>query len=110
MDAAPVLDLLILARAFVEAGWAQGCCFADAEGKIVSNQGEAVRYCLLGAYEAARCELREWGVPTDFRTGLKVLHSVLPHMSLPFFNDLAETTQADVLALFDAACERVGKS
>lgn len=107
-QATDVLDLLILARAFVEAGWVQGYCFADAEGAGVA-QDNAERFCMVGAYEAARCELRGRGVPTAWRTGLRVLQSMSPCASLPYFNDDPATTKADVLALFDAACERVGK-
>lgn len=106
MDSAPVLDLLILARAFVEAGWARGEWALDRDGeKVLVHEDAAVRFCVAGALRRAGWELavsrRTQGVAED------LLGDVLHSDRLGDFNDDPATTQADVLALFDQACERV---
>jgi len=122
MDATRVLDLLILARAFVEAGWCKGSSYAtDAVADFVGvEEPEAANFCLVGALERAEFELS--ATEQNLGVALAVLRQALGwhvcfqhsraarESSLIGFNDEMATTQADVLALFDAACERVGKS
>jgi hypothetical protein len=113
MDATRVLDLLVLARAFVEAGWCKNRPAKSKVGRpLRPTDDRAVRFCILGATERAWFELllRE---SECLDVSLEVLdEAVHAEVGRPLtsFNDDWKTSKKQVLALFDAACERVGKS
>ena len=115
-QATDVLDLLILARAFVEAGWAKGGLASDGQQYWLPWHSPATHFCLIGAVLRSIDELmREWPnrKREEMETGLRrLLSDCLPEgYDCPAtWQDLPHVNQADVLALFDAACERVGKS
>jgi len=114
MDATRVLDLLVLARAFVEAGWSKNRAAKSKGGRraLAPTDPRAVRFCILGATERAWFEL----LPPErecLNVSIKVLdEAVHAEVGRPLtsFNDDWKTSKKQVLALFDAACERVGKS
>jgi hypothetical protein len=108
MDACAVLDVLALARAFVEAGWTQRFSARDRHGlNLMPTDNEAVRFCVAGALGRATYELEPPEAP---------YLSLLSHVCwekhgelLHVFNDSPGVTHDEVLALFDAAAARVGK-
>lgn len=120
MDATRALDLLILARAFVEAGWCQGYAAKDSAGNPVPPfSEEAEAFCVVGGFDCARWELGYCDeVPPAHHREIVSTASTLLNLTLQdrggllmdLWNDDPTTTKADVLALFDAACARVGKS
>lgn len=118
MDSAPVLELLILARAFVEAGWSRNRMAKNANStrSLSERDPAAVRFCALGAINRAEYEFGEAYCRSERRVALMVLRQVLCEEApeslggdLTLFNDHPYRGKAEVLALFDAACERVGK-
>lgn len=115
MDSAPVLNLLILARAFVEAGWCKRSYAKAGRKKVYVFCPTADRYCASGALSNA---LHETGsdLPLDRVIQLRDLaFAILKSVTgvhgakcLEHWNDAHGRKQTDVLALFDQACERVG--
>ena len=84
-----VIDALVRARGLVERGWCQGRYEAD-------GQGETRAYCAVGA----------WLATGEQDVSLTLLVRALRdagHGHLIEWNDAPERTQADVLALYDAA-------
>jgi hypothetical protein len=109
MDACAVLDVLALARAFVEAGWCKGSTAEAADGESLwwCTSAPAVRFCAYGAIGRAGHEL---DAPDRFPQELVEEACWQRHQaSLDDFNDDPATTRRQVLALFDAAAARVGK-
>lgn len=119
MDATDVLDLLILARAFVEAGWQKGFMATDRQKRITATfADDAAHFCAMGALARAAVELDPNPVPIGIdNLPLAVADRVLTQTLrdrcqvrfVQHFNDAPDVEKSDVLALFDAACERVGK-
>jgi hypothetical protein len=91
------LDVLIAARAEVEKGWTQGRPCDEhgnvcAMGALTRVLGEELRTTISAApaavYDSDACY---------------ALEAVCPDEWVQRFNDLPDTTQADVIALFDRA-------
>jgi hypothetical protein len=99
------LDVLQGARALVMRGWTK---FAKARDKIgypvAYDSPNAVCHCAEGALLCAAG--RE---TTAYLGAVKVMSGVVAGGILPPFNDLPETTQADVVAAFDRAIEMVSR-
>jgi hypothetical protein len=121
VDETRVLDLLILARAFLESGWCKGSEATDKQGRAVwPGDDSAVSFCLWGGLFRAWFELRGTNIYDACRDQNVLARTVVGLVStvaaekhgdvLHRFNDNPLTTKRRVLALFDAACEHVGKS
>ena len=94
-----VIDALVRARELVERGWCQGWFARDADGVEVSFASQsACRFCAIGAIR------RVADIP-DGNNGIGLLFRAggLTALDLAAWNDAPERTQADVLALYDAA-------
>lgn len=117
MDATAVLDLLSLARAFVEAGHTKRAQARDEEGvRVDPCAPAAVQFCAEGALIRAAFEL---GCPTalcDAARGmvLDTLGWGPRPATLHFANDgysgSTVNTTPTILDLFAATAEKVGKS
>jgi hypothetical protein len=90
------LDVLVAARAEVEAGWCKGW--------TVDHRGNV---CAFGAVETALgvSKARRRNVEIIMGNPSDALWTALPagYATVPRFNDDPHTTKADVLALFDRA-------
>jgi hypothetical protein len=92
------LDVLVKARAEVEKGWTQGrpC---DEHGNVCAMGALGRAMGLVLSTRVGSAPLEVYRSPAS-----DVLHRLTPRsMTLQQLNDLPETTQADVLALFDRA-------
>lgn len=111
MDSSRVLDVLALARAFVAAGHCKGhVARTGGGGNCLPWHPAAAAFCALGALERAGFELGIDRGSALYHTAEDLLDSLSLEYDMVTFNDAPETTQADVLALFDQAAARVGKS
>jgi hypothetical protein len=123
MDAAKIIDILALGRAFIEAGHYKGSLAADAGGMPRDwTSPNAVQFCAVGAYRRARLELTDNGL-TCVEDERDLIDSVLWDLlanaaghprydgtELPRWNDDPQTTQEDVLRAYERAAQKVGKS
>lgn len=101
----PVKELLIRARGRIEKGWCQGAYAKNADGDGVgATDPDATSFCIRGAILAVG--------PLDYSVrspAYGLLENVVdrisqsPCDSLAGYNDAPERTQAEVLAVFDAA-------
>jgi len=83
-------EMLLQARAKIEAGWCQYNEAKDENGSpVASFSAEAVSFCILGAAHGEA--LPPLGLPEWVR------------VSLADYNDAKGRTQAEVLSLFDEA-------
>lgn len=103
----------MLARALVEAGWNRNRMAKDARSSraLHTDDPRAARFCLLGGVFRAAFELSISPLEDVVRVAVAALAAVLPPWcqgDLTLFSDHPYRKKADVLALFDAACERVG--
>jgi len=91
-------EMLLQARAKIEAGWCQYNEAKDENGSpVASFSAEAVSFCILGAaHGEALPPLR-----TALRARLGLPEWV--RVSLADYNDAKGRTQAEVLSLFDEA-------
>jgi hypothetical protein len=88
--------LLIRARGFIERGWCRGAYAKDACAGLVSpGSREAVRWCMLGALQAAGWNGLDFGHPAYLR-----LQGAVGGGRVGDFNDDQETVEP-VLAAFD---------
>ena len=95
-------EVLIQARALILKGWTQEAFARDADGEPVSAKDpDACSWCVVGAVVAA---YPDWD---NLSKGLwDFLGRFVDEPCPDEFNDLPETTQTDVLALFDRAIAR----
>jgi hypothetical protein len=95
------LELLIASRARIANGWTQNVPARTANGDPTrSNSPNAVSFCAVGALRA------EFPPGRAALTASAALIAALPErnrFSLFLFNDHPNTTQDDVLALYDHA-------
>lgn len=100
----PTAKLLTQARAVIERGWCQGCFARDAEGQpVAATDPLAETFCIRGATrvvspnddarERAHWHLENAIIDVTQRS----------YTSLASYNDDPGRTQAEVLAVFDAA-------
>lgn len=78
-----------------------------------TDDPRAARFCAMGSLHRACYELEPGNDATRLMMAVRVLQNALPPIcggDVTLFNDNPFRKKADVLALFDAACERVGKS
>lgn len=103
------VDVLIKARALVAQGWAQGAEALDKNGCAVSHTAAtAVAWCLDGALtRASRPTSRNW-ILSYWPARAAVKAFLAGQNRLAGWNDDPERTQADVLALLDAAIAAEG--
>jgi hypothetical protein len=106
------------ARELVAAGWTQGCCARDVTGRPVGSHRReiarklfpnAVCYCAHGALAEADHEINPLSdeIPSE-DNAYGILHGAVVAaggLSVPSFNDSPGRTQAEVLAVSDAAVE-----
>lgn len=123
MDAARVLDILALGRAFIEAGHLKGSSAANREGLPRDWQSaDAFRFCAVGAYRRARFELDDSLPADECASERDPLDSALWNLlatasghprydgtELPSWNDDPDTTTDMVLAAYDRAAAAIGK-
>lgn len=112
MTNAEVRDLLIRARARIERGWTQGAMARDGNADFIivpTTAPEATCWCIAGALLAdATLGTANCGAAyTALLDAHKSLNGDKQNSTLSIWNDAPERTQADVLALFDKAIERV---
>lgn len=95
------LRLLRAARALVAAGWCQGVWARDADGNgVMPFDHRAVAWCLSGALAAAAPPV----FGPAWMDALDRVYQVLPKcVTTISYNDVPGRTQADILALLDAA-------
>ncbi len=107
-----VLDILVMARAYVGNNWCQGAWFRDAQGEKTSAHN-AHSVCMLGAVRLAAgnkfhadCSLiRE--LYQAINSPLAINHPTLMSDAITDFNDNKHTTLPDVLKVFDHAISSV---
>lgn len=124
MDAARVLDVLALARAFVAAGWSRKSYARNrySRPRLIEDDS-AIRFCVIGAMERAVFELtpvqrlssveeEASAVCERLRRYCECVLLAAGYYASPSgltnWNDLI-ATKRQVLALFDQAAARVGK-
>lgn len=109
MDAAQVVEVLALARAFVEAGWCQGGLATDHAGiPCGAWEPTAADFCALGALHRARLELGLSRYDPPVAMAEQLLDEASGCDDMALLNDAPTTTKRQVLALFDQAAARVG--
>ncbi len=101
----PTVNLLTQARAVIERGWCQGCFARDAQGQpIESTDPLAETFCIRGATRVI--------APNDDDVRARAhrhLEDVIIALtdgdcdSIASYNDDTSRTQAEILAVFDAA-------
>lgn len=92
------LDVLKAARAKLAQGWTQEMLARDWQGaEVPSHSDEALCWCAVGAVYAVTQSEEERDA------ALNQLALSLGHGDIENFNDRDDTTQADVLALYDRA-------
>lgn len=116
MTDAEVVECLALAHALVTAGW---CKYHRAEEKdrqsTIPPSRLAVRWCALGALDAALYEVLPAAWLTEAAVQiLDLLDDQVPDMPgqprrVSTYNDRPETRKRDVLRLFEKAAACVGK-
>lgn len=99
----------------MEAGWAKNrpAKSKDSHRSLLPTDPRAARFCIIGAVDRAQFELSgPLGQYETMNLSLRLLDAVAHTQKgrpLTSFNDDWKTSKKQVLALFDAACERVGK-
>lgn len=96
--------VLVAARALIERGWTQRAAARNEAGLPVSYRSEtATCWCLSGALRVSSN-----GSDQRWLDVLAFMRTMTPRHSVVAFNDDPDTSQSDVLALFDRAIERAG--
>lgn len=89
-------EILIAAKAKVEAGWCQGAYARDDRGySTIGDQSDAVSWCMSGAL----------GAVSGWQT-FKAEQAIRPYLgndNLVQWNDRIRRTKAEVIAVFDQA-------
>ena len=100
-DAEETLRVLKGAKELIEKGWAQGCMARDSNGCYAQyDSKEAVCFCITGAL---------WRVGQDEKVVIPLIRLMQHAAGVPedrfisSWNDVAERTQEEVVALFDKA-------
>ena len=92
-------EVLISARGFIEKGWTQGAGARDKyECHVSAKDPDARSWCALGALDAVN--------PDGYIRLLEIwayLNSLVDTSCVDEFNDYEDTTQKDVLDLYDRA-------
>lgn len=98
------VKILEIARQLIASGWTQGAYARDESGKEISDyfRERPAYYCVTGAILVADKS------GDSMVAAFAFLHASLPPSnevcySLPSYNDNPNTTQADVVALYDRA-------
>lgn len=99
------------ARAFIAQGFTKCAEARDREGGLVPfNSKEACSFCIIGAVYRAGLAPDALAEQRLIRPVIAALVGVIPvvnHKSLSLYNDAPDTTQQDVLDLFDRALKGV---
>ena len=94
-------EIFVNARGLIEKGWTQKAYARDANGDVVfPKDPNACEWCAMGALDAAN--------PEGFRRFLELWNLLDNFIDQPLsftFNDVVNTTQKDVLDLYDRAIE-----
>ena len=93
-------DILVAAKALISKpeNWTQEVCARDAFGMpVASNDGAAICWCSIGAINRVEHSGK------DYNHALTTLESLVPHGSIPSFNDFPDRKHEEILALFDRA-------
>lgn len=103
------VNLLTKARAVIERGWCQGAFARDAQGQPVAPTDPlAETFCIRGAtrvIEPTNDDLRL--VAHSYLEDVIKARTYRVYSSLASYNDYPSRTQAEVLAVFDAAISQV---
>jgi hypothetical protein len=101
------VEILTLARGYVEKGWTQGWVAADKGGQRVDYRDEdAVCWCSLGAIWRAVEDLCPAGVRSWMeREAEEVVEKAIGNEYIGDWNDADGRTKGEVLAAFDRAIE-----
>jgi hypothetical protein len=101
-------ELLLAARTLIQTpnDWTKGVNARDAAGEPVEEyHPNAVCYCALGAVDIT--DFRNGADSREYWRSVDALNAAVPapyqHWEVHEYQDLPETTHADVLALFDRA-------
>lgn len=106
-------DLLRAAKeALMELHWIQGMAAITTHGRrpLAADSPTIIGVCLVGAvdYAASRRGIFDWAIIDATTEALRqVLPSSAEPASLTDYNDAAERTKEEILALFDRAIERL---
>ncbi len=112
-------DILLGAADLVGKGWVKGAYATDAKGKTTDiDRPEAINFCAVGAMRRATLDLGiDDGVA--YSAARLVAHKVvctrqsedgIAYGTIAEYNDSVGRTQADIVALFKEAAEKVGDS
>ena len=96
-------DVLTQARALIEKGWTQDALARDAEGQdVYPKNSDACQWCATGAIWAVV------GISQAYLDAFDMIDNLVRdnYEDIGYFNDAPDTTQADVIKLFDEAIAR----
>ena len=96
-------QVLVRTRGLIERGWTQGTFARDAkEVDVDPTHFSACKWCAVGAvWKVVGFNARETYIDT-----CAILDEITEFNTVSEFNDHADTTQADMLAVFDEAIAR----
>ena len=98
-------EVLTNAKALIERGWTQGAFAYDTIGKVVDpTHSSACTWCIAGA--VWRVVGFNANALDAYRNTCSILDNLVEFNTVSEFNDHADTTQADVLSVFDEALAR----
>ena len=104
-------EVLVKARALIAKGWTQGVFARDKNGwRVKPNDLRACQWCATGALlSAAKIPHNLYGGEEIVKIN-RILNPIISYYGdyegIGTFNDAEETTQADVLDVFDKAIAR----
>ena len=104
-------QILVKARALIERGWTQNTAARNADGDhVAATSRHACRWCATGALYVVYESIPEWREDPKPAEARDLVRAAIPNRNdyetIVGFNDADNTTQADVLAVFDKAIER----
>ena len=104
-----LIEVLTEARSYIEKGWTQRSFARDEYGKPVDGRDpEACEWCAMGAI----WKVVGYSGTEAYQEARDLIYSLVDFVdfnTVSQFNDHADTTQADVLALFDKAIKGIDK-
>ena len=106
-------EILVKVRGLIERGWTQNASARNANGdRVAPTSRHACKWCATGALYAIYETIPNWRDDPKTDETSDLVRAALPKRSNDFhktiigFNDADNTTQADILAVFDEAIAR----